>query len=755
MTDELRFPTELKLWKYKIERLARRFGLDFYPIIYNIVTAQEMSEVVARSGFPTSPHHWRKGQESVWLKKRFRFGMGRIYEIVINAIPTYAYLLQLNDVITQKSVMAHVCGHADLNKNNAYFDPTNRKMLNSFASDALQLEHYLEVFGSDRVKKFYDWILSFEWFIDQNSLYIRREARAKSEDERSEDREKHKIPRRIEPREELPSYMDEFLNPPEWLEKEKKRLVKEIQAEADVERGAIVPSEPTKDVLGFLIRYAPLEPWQKDWIGRIRRQSQYFAPMARTKLMHEGWATLWQEEIMTEVGMMSSSELFQFSDELTKVQRKHGGINPYRLGYEIWKDIKFRWNTGRHGAIWEECPYRSIKDQWDEFAVFKTIVDETAELDIDVFYTRWTEFSAFVGELKAGNLGYPQEFFIRNLFTIDHLIETWLQYKNVETEYKRFERMRKEMKPLEERAEFIANQLGASDLKYSPEELRLKTRRDVYAQEDRLDLWLWTPDEVSRELAGIKPLLNFGKRWQEGQLEYPMIPVSEEWWLWTQKCKESMRLGSGNEKIFDVRATYDDLMFLEEFFTREFCEEHKYFLYKAKKVWHWTPSGSEVEKRYVIDSRSFRRIKKRLLFQYTNLYLPIVTVVDANYNNNGELYLVHEHNGVDLDYWSHDGMYIKDVLQRLFELWGNKKRVHLETIITKKADELPWWFYWHQTEEKTTEDEDRQLNGTRVLFSYGFKRISIQTGGRVEETDSDTTELQRTNLNEVTFTAPF
>jgi len=746
MTDELRFPTELKLWKYKIERLARRFGLNFHPVIYHIVTAQEMSEVVARHGFPTAPHHWRVGQESVRLKKRFRFGTGRIYEIVINTIPTCAYLLQLNDTITQKSVMAHVCGHADLNMNNAYFDPTNRQMLNAFASDALQLERYIEIFGSERVKEFYDWILSFEFFIDQNSLYMRREAHAQSEDERNEDREKHKIPRRITPREELPSYMDEFLNPQEWLEEEKTRLAEEIQAKADIERGATVPPEPTKDILAFLIRYAQLEPWQKDWMARIRRQAYYFAPMVRTKLMHEGWATLWQEEIMTEAGMLSSSELFQFSNELVGVQRKHGGINPYRLGYEIWKDIKFRWNTGRHGTIWEDCPYRSIRDQWDEFAIFKTIADETAKSDITAFYTRWAEFSAFVKELKAGNLGYPQELFIRDLFTSDHLIEAWLMYKNVEIEHERFERMRREMEPLEERAEFIANQLGASFLKTFSEELRLKTRHDVYAQEDKLDLWLWTHDEVLRELAGIKSLMDFNKRWRKNQLQHSTIPIPEEWWLWAQKCTDPMRLGLGNKKIFEVRAAYDDLMFLEEFFTKEFCEEHKYFIYKAKKVWRWTPSGSEEEKRYVIDSRSFRRIKKRLLFQYTNFYLPIITVVDANYDNNGEMYLRHKHNGVDLDYWSNDGMYMKDVLQRIFWLWGGKKRVHLETIITKKEEERPWWFSWHQTEEKTTED-DRQLSGTRVLFSYGFRRIGEQ--------DSNIAELQRTDLDKVTFTAPF
>lgn len=743
MADELHFSTELKLWKYKIERIARRFGLDFYPIMYIIVTPQEMSEIVARRGFPTTPHHWRYGQESLWWKKRFRFGLGRIYELALNTVPAYAYLLQLNDVITQKSVMAHVCGHVDMNQNNPYFRPTNRNMVNAMASDALRVERMFELAGRDRVKEFYDWVLSFEWSIDQNSLYIKRRPPLKSEEERVKDIEERKIPKRIEPREELPGYMDEFLNPPEWIEEERARIDEELEAEADIERGAIIPPKPTKDILGFLMRHAPLESWQREIIAMVRRHSHYFAPMRRTQLMHEGWATFWEEEIMTEAGMIASGELTQFAEELAGVQRKQGGLNPYRLGYEIWKDIKFRWDTGRHGTIWDDCPHRSVKEQWEEFAVFKTIV-EKVDFGSDEFFRQWNEFSSFVEELKAGNLGYSKETFIRNQWTKEYLIPAWLLYQNRKERQQRISRMREEMEPLELEAALLSKELKKSSPDSSEEELRMKARRDIYERAGKMDLWLWTQGDLKQEEGALNPLISFGKRWQNREIQRFAIPIPEEWLGWAAKCKDELCLGIGNEKIFDVRSTYDDLMFLEEFFTKDFCEEQQYFFYKAKKVWDYKTYTQR--KRYVLESRSFRRIKKRLLFRYTNFYMPIIRVADANYDNSGELYLVHEHQGVDLDFWSKDGMYMKDVLQRLFKMWGGKKHVHLETIITEKEEEKDWWFTWHQTEEKETEDEDQELIGKRVVFSYG-----LNTSGESEEEEMVQIDLDE----EVIFEAPF
>lgn len=754
MTDELKFPTELKLWKHKIERIARRRGLDFYPIMHVIVTGEEMSEVVARHGMPTTPHMWITGQTSLLLKQRFRYGLGRIYEIVVNTIPSYAYLLQFNEVITQKSVMAHVVGHVHLFKNNFYFGPTNRNMINSMAADYLMVEEYYRSIGRERVKEFIDWVLTFEGFIDHNALY-RKKPVPETEEEKTHRREKKKVVKRIEPREELPSYMNGFINPQEWLEAEKKRLEEELQEEIDIERGLVSLAEPARDILKFFMDYAPLELWQRNLVAMVRRWSYYNRPM-RTKFIHEGFATLFEEEIMNEAGLIRPGELTQFAHELAGVQRKGRGLNPYRFFYDLWKDIRFRWDTGRHGGIWENCDVSSIRDNWDEFAVFKTLL-EKYDFASEEFNLAWLEFCVFYEGLKKGFLGFPKELFIRNLSTRELLIPAWLRYRDVDREHEKFTKMQLEMEPLELQATLLAQQLLTEPSNVmSDEEAKLKARRDIYASEERLDdLWLWTPEEVRRELKAVEALRTFKSRWQRGELKDFCQPMSidEEWLNWARKYPDRIQLGVGHEKILEVSSTCDDLMLIDEFFTKDFCEENRYFLRKAKTAWDW--ETFEESKHYFIESRAFRRIKKRLLFQFTNAYQPIIEVVDTNYNNRGDVYLVHRHNGVDLDSWSKGGMHMKDVLQRFFRIYGSKTRIHLETILTEQEEEKPWWFYWHQTQEKTT-DDDQELNGIKVLFSYGLAshfEDEDETFFDKEEIGDELYTIRE--LGDVTFKSPF
>lgn len=716
MNEELAFPTELKLWKYKLERIAKRFGLDFDQVMYVLVNAQEMSEIAARSGFPNTPHHWQYGQDSLQNKKRFRYGLGRIYEMVVNTRPNYAYLLQLNDLVTQKAVMAHVCGHVDFFKNSAYFVGTNTEMVNAMAADALRVDRYAELYGRDRVEQFYDWVLSFEHFIDINAQYRPKKFKKQNEQERVQELTDKKIPKLIEPREPLADYMDEFLNPQEWIESERERLAKEVQEQLDAERGLKVPPRPMLDILAFLATYAPLEDWQRDIVIMIRRHWQYFAPQARTKIMNEGWATVWEEEIMTEAGVLPSSELVQFADELAGITRKGRGLNPYRLGYELWKDIKFRWDTGRHGEIWERCEHLEVKNRWDEFIIYKTLGDESG-YDSDAFRVQWREFSCYLTDLKEGRLAFPKEFFKRNLFTSEYVVPLWVRYRNLDAEYKRFSDMLEKMQPLELQASLLAGKLAPEKPHLSEEELRLKARRDVYAEAGQNDLWPWTIDEVSRELTLLEALRSFRGRFQADNALRPEIPIPHEWRYWAQQHPDTVRLGQGLQKMFEVRSTHDDVMFLEEFFTQEFCETQGYFLYKAREVWNW--QTYDMESRYVIDTRSFRRIKRRLIWQYTNFCIPIIEVVDANWENSGAVHLVHRHEGVDLDFWSKESRYMLDVLQRFFHVMGGKNWVYLETVSTDEDEDEPVWFNWHDTPEKAT-DEDVDLVGYKIIFGYGL-----------------------------------
>lgn len=80
---------------------------------------------------------------------------------------------------------------------------------------------------------------------------------------------------------------------------------------------------------------------------------------------------------------------------------------------------------------------------------------------------------------------------------------------------------------------------------------------------------------------------------------------------------------------------------------------------------------------YEIASREFKEIKEKLLFRLTNFGQPFIYVEDGNYNNRGELYLNHRHEGVDLKM-----DYARDTMRNIYRIWT--RPVHLETTVDEK-----------------------------------------------------------------------
>src|SRR5438876_7072155 len=165
---------ELARLNRDIEQYARSYGLDFYETIFEVLDFEEMNMVAAYGGFPNRYPHWKFGMEYERLNKSYAYGLHKIYEMVINNDPCYAYLMRGNHVVDQKLVMAHVYGHCDFFKNNLYFAHTSRKMMDEMANHGARLRRYVEKLGEDEVETFLDRCMSIDDLIDVHSVAIRR-----------------------------------------------------------------------------------------------------------------------------------------------------------------------------------------------------------------------------------------------------------------------------------------------------------------------------------------------------------------------------------------------------------------------------------------------------------------------------------------------------------------------------------------------------------------------------------------------------
>ena len=269
------------------------------------------------------------------------------------------------------------------------------------ANHATRVRRHIERLGIEKVESFIDSCLCLENLIDPMSPFIARKAAP----ERDKTKTEEKAPEI--PRIRAKSYMDKFINPPDYMDEQKRKMDRER------DRPKKNPVEPERDVLMFLLQNAPLEPWERDILEIVRDEAYYFAPQRQTKILNEGWASYWHSRIMTERAL-KVSEIIDYADHNAGVlATAPGQFNPYKIGIELLRDIEERWDKGRFGRDWNECQNLDQRRAWDKrlglgrkklFEVRKLYNDVTF---IDEFFTadfcERNKFFSFSLNDRSGN----------------------------------------------------------------------------------------------------------------------------------------------------------------------------------------------------------------------------------------------------------------------------------------------------------------------------------------------------------------
>ncbi|MCC6443666.1 MAG: SpoVR family protein [Armatimonadetes bacterium] len=333
-----------------IWEIGEGFGLDPFPTHFEVVPSQVMYEFGAY-GLPGRFSHWSFGKQFHQMKTMYDYGLSKIYELVVNTDPAYAFLMDNNSVIQNTMVIAHVMGHCDFFKRNIYFGHTCRQMIELVRVHADRIRKYEFDHGQQEVERLLDAVLAIQEHIDpafrirchgEKPVPVGAGVPTTDYDDLLYLREKPTAP-----------------EPP------KKGL----------------PNEPVKDILAFVMQHAPyLEDWQRDVISIVREEMYYFLPQMQTKIMNEGWASLWHARIMRELDL-TMGEQIEFAQLHSGVVGPGGRrqINPYYVGIKIWEDIERRWDNP------SEEERRALGRKGGEG---KAKIFEVAELENDVSFLR-------------------------------------------------------------------------------------------------------------------------------------------------------------------------------------------------------------------------------------------------------------------------------------------------------------------------------------------------------------------------------
>ncbi|MEN8128732.1 MAG: SpoVR family protein [Pseudomonadota bacterium] len=353
----------LRTYAAQLEELARRSGLDYYPVDFELVPDSFMMEV-AVYGLPVRMPHWSFGVRYIYQLVQHRMGHSRLFEVVFPGNPGRAYLARNNSLEENTLVTAHVLGHADFAKNNILFKHSQQqvgyRIVEQAAAHAHRIAAAIEDHGEARVERILDAALSLEQHIDTHQGLVR------------------------------PLY-------PKYLTEKSQTVVGEFKTRFDAlptdtpaeipnkeKRRAPIPPYPERDLLWFIANYAPeLEDWERDIFHAVREESFYFHPVFACQIMNEGWASYWHARLLRDAEFLPQQLYLDAIKAHSDVVRPYAGeqqvslsINPYHLGFSMWEQIVE--DQGLDEA-------RTIMQQDDDFSFIRNHLTEDMAEDLGLF----------------------------------------------------------------------------------------------------------------------------------------------------------------------------------------------------------------------------------------------------------------------------------------------------------------------------------------------------------------------------------
>ena len=354
--------SELQEWDKKICTLGIGLGLDWYPIDYEICDYKEMMGHMAYTGLPTHYRHWSFGKSFNRIQTEYNLGMsGLPYEMIINSNPSISYLMTEHPMPTHILTMAHCVGHSDFFKNTRMFAETSADtVLDRFKAAGKRIKKYMEDpnIGIDKVERILDACHTIRYQVPRSPGIKRRD---------------HK---------KLKEYYQRLIlnDNTGWYDN------------FDINK---IPLEPDQNLLKFIAEHKRfLEDWEKDIINIVEQESRYFIPQAATKIMNEGWACFIHEKIINALKLPDEYHI-SFIRLHNQVVRAHlGRINPYHLGFRMFKYIE-----EKHG--FEEC--MRVRETHNDETFIKTYLNYDLCKELNLFsysfhktdgYDKITEVSA-------------------------------------------------------------------------------------------------------------------------------------------------------------------------------------------------------------------------------------------------------------------------------------------------------------------------------------------------------------------------
>jgi len=354
---------------------AREAGLSFQDeSLEYIVTNRDFVQLSPKTMIPTLYDYWVQDVEVLREQGQYELYPSNPYETVINTRPPISFYNDNNPDWLNVMIFYHVIGHIDFFQNNLFFRHTWDY---DFSAKALADKRLIARLRSEK-GRWVDYVIEFSKSIDNLVGYFS----LLSNISRKRDGRKLSM---------LDFYFDVFLQ--EQPDSSVATYVTEIEEynrciKAHPEDGenrflAGVKSKHAEfesfykkalkqrinsdrlDLIQFLIENSEFlnrdeNKWMKTVMEVIRTTSLYFQPQIRTKILNEGWASYWHEELFLRDDRIKGHEVDFAIVNARVTSMPRVGLNPYALGMRLFSYLKSQADKGRMSF-----DFKKISDQYE------------------------------------------------------------------------------------------------------------------------------------------------------------------------------------------------------------------------------------------------------------------------------------------------------------------------------------------------------------------------------------------------------
>ncbi len=343
---------------------ARDMGLDFEnQTLEYIVSNKDLLELTPKMMIPTLYDYWVQDVEVLKEKGRYDLYPVNPFETVINTRPAISFYNDNNPDWMNVMIFYHVLAHIDFFQNNYYYQDTWNY---DFKGEALADKRLIARLRSEK-GRWVDYIIEFARSMDNLVGFYQELSRQdrpwlKSKQQREIDyyfdiflqNEKQ-----VSTQEYLDAIQEYNLYIREHDESVGHQLffshVKKKYPEFEEKFKNYLETFHTgqQDLIQFIMENSEFlnkrdNKWIKSVLEVIRKTSVFFQPQIRTKIMNEGWATYWHENLFLNDDRIKGHEV-DFAKTHSKVASlSRVGMNAYAIGSRLFKQIEEYGDKGKY-----------------------------------------------------------------------------------------------------------------------------------------------------------------------------------------------------------------------------------------------------------------------------------------------------------------------------------------------------------------------------------------------------------------------